>query len=363
MKNRYLMLKAILPLLFISSTIFAQERQLTVLNDVILSLKGNAGDNNINVYTTIDEACESNFVTCNRSKKIIGLDFQFANLTGYIPEEISELADLEYINLEYNYLKGTIPKGLSKMKKLEEVLFNGNFLEGPVPMDIEPLSRRALVDLSQNSIKGNGVIFRSRRDIPAPPMRSGQFLYNGRVNMADQFNLEGCRSPDSIFIARADEHLDAVRPERNEKDYDFTDAAKSNSKESKNSAHQNIKKEFKNIERMPRFPGCEDNSMSQADIENCAKSKMLNFIYRNLRYPTYARVHGIEGMAVCQFIINESGQITNAKVVRDIGGRCGNASLWIVNRMNFICEDWTPGLQDGNAVNVLYTLPVKFKLE
>ena len=355
------MFKIILPIIFISSSVFAQGDQLTILNDVVSTLRGDVGDEKIKVYTTIREACDSDFVTCNRSGKIIGLDFQFANLCGYIPEKINQLKDLEYINLEYNYLKGKVPKGLNKMEKLEEVLFNGNFLEGPVPMDIQALSKRALVDLSKNSIKISGSILSQRGRIPFSRMNNVVSLYDGRVNLADQFNLEGCRSPDSIFVEMDNIPFDAVMPENRNKLKNAIDSVQGNS--SKSDKENSGKAGFVNVDVMPRFPGCEDEGLSDGDKENCAKQKMLQFIYGNLRYPEYARVKGIQGMVVCQFVINEYGQITNAKVLRDIGGRCGNASLWIVNRMNFICEDWTPGFQYGEAVKVLYTLPVKFKLE
>ena len=39
---------------------------------------------------------------------------------------------------------------------------------------------------------------------------------------------------------------------------------------------------------MPRFPGCEDMKGSDAEKEECAKKKLLEFIYGNLKYPTIA---------------------------------------------------------------------------
>ncbi|MFT6334522.1 MAG: protein TonB [Saprospiraceae bacterium] len=119
----------------------------------------------------------------------------------------------------------------------------------------------------------------------------------------------------------------------------------------------------KMIESMPRFPGCEEEDLTEEERYSCSKNKMLQFIYKNLRYPYEARMQGIEGMVIVFFVILKNGDIGGAVVKGDPGGRCGNAALWIVNRMNFICDKWILGTQGGNDVKVQYTLPVKFKLE
>ncbi len=114
---------------------------------------------------------------------------------------------------------------------------------------------------------------------------------------------------------------------------------------------------------MPRFPGCEDLDASDKDKDNCAKGEMLKFIYKNLSYPAEARKNGVQGMCVVQFVINKDGSISGAKLVRDIGAGCGDAALNVVHKMNDLPKKWVPGFQNGNPVNVLYTIPVRFKLE
>lgn len=110
---------------------------------------------------------------------------------------------------------------------------------------------------------------------------------------------------------------------------------------------------FKVVEEMPRFPGCEDNN------KNCADKKMLEFIYQNLRYPALARENGVEGTVVVSFIVEKNGKITEPKIVREIGGGCGDEVMRVVNLM----PTWIPGKQRGEVVRVQYNLPVRFKLE
>ncbi len=334
MKKSIKLISTVLFLILLTYTSYSQSDQVKILNDVITALKGEQGNLDVKTFSTIKEVCNSRYITCDQQGRIEGLDFQFANLNGYIPEEINQLVDLEYINLTFNYLDGVIPNGLSQMPKLEELSIRGNFLEGPLPKDISQLSKTVDIDLTQNTFKN------------ADPK------WVNRLNITNQFNLEGCRSPDSIFLSvdirdkTSDKILDSVKPKVENK-------------------KKNVEKDetLKRVESMPRFPGCEEQGISEEERHKCAQNKMLQFIYKNLRYPHEARTQNIEGMVVVQFVILKNGDIGGATVKRDPGGRCGNAALWIVNRMNFICDKWIPGMQDGDSVKVLYTLPVKFKLE
>lgn len=119
---------------------------------------------------------------------------------------------------------------------------------------------------------------------------------------------------------------------------------------------------FKVVEQQPRFPGCESKG-SDKDKDQCAKEKLLEFIYKNIKYPAIARENGIQGQCVVRFVVEKDGSIANAEVVKDIGGGCGEESLRVVNLMNDMPQKWTPGKQRGVAVRVQYNLPVKFKLE
>jgi periplasmic protein TonB len=116
---------------------------------------------------------------------------------------------------------------------------------------------------------------------------------------------------------------------------------------------------FKVVEQMPRFPGCE-NKQTEAEKSECAKAKLLEYIYSNLKYPIVAIENGIEGQVVLQFVVETDGSIKDINIVRDIGGSCGEAAENVIKSMNKMGQRWTPGKQRGRPVRVLYTLPVKF---
>ncbi len=120
---------------------------------------------------------------------------------------------------------------------------------------------------------------------------------------------------------------------------------------------------FKVVEQMPRFPGCEDKDIPDAEKKSCAEKKMLEFIYKNIDYPAIARENGVEGTVVVQFVVEKDGSIQNARVVRDIGAQCGQEALRVVNLMNDKGIQWIPGRQRGRPVRVQFNLPIRFKLE
>lgn len=98
------------------------------------------------------------------------------------------------------------------------------------------------------------------------------------------------------------------------------------------------------VERFPEFPGGEE--------------AMQRFIAENIVYPASAMNVGIQGVVIVQFVVDSKGNIRNPEVVRDIGAGCGKAAVDAVLKM----PKWTPGKQNGVAVSVRYTLPVRFKL-
>jgi protein TonB len=120
---------------------------------------------------------------------------------------------------------------------------------------------------------------------------------------------------------------------------------------------------FRVVEEMPRFPGCEDMVASTDEKKACADKKMLEFIYSHIRYPAIARDNGIEGTVVVQFVVDRDGRISEAQVLRDVGGGCGAEAMRIVQLMNEMPQKWAPGKQRGIPVRVMFTLPVRFKLE
>jgi periplasmic protein TonB len=109
----------------------------------------------------------------------------------------------------------------------------------------------------------------------------------------------------------------------------------------------------------------EDNSVHQLfGIQQQPEFKdgaaaMYQFLSKNIVYPNIARENGIEGIVYVSFVIWKDGAIRDAKVIRGIAGGCNEEALRVIRMM----PNWNPGKQNGKAVAVAFTMPVKFKLE
>ncbi len=110
-------------------------------------------------------------------------------------------------------------------------------------------------------------------------------------------------------------------------------------------------------QRMPTLSNCR-NLSSESERNDCTNDELMAYVYKNLKYPTLAREIGIEGMVIARFIVNKDGGVEDIKIMRDIGGGCGDAVINVLQKM----PSWEPGLQNGRKVKVIYNIPVKFGL-
>ncbi len=103
-------------------------------------------------------------------------------------------------------------------------------------------------------------------------------------------------------------------------------------------------KVFIRVEQMPQFPGGE--------------REMLLYLRDNIRYPAIASENGIEGLVVVQFVVNEDGNISDLKVMKGVPGGCSEEAVRVIKKMPL----WSPDKQNGRAVKVQFTVPVRFSL-
>ena len=96
----------------------------------------------------------------------------------------------------------------------------------------------------------------------------------------------------------------------------------------------------------------------QPEFENGVKA-MYQFLADNMKYPPIARENGIEGTVYVGFVVGKEGIIRDVVVKRGLGGGCSEEAARVVKLM----PKWKPGKQQGRAVSVAYTIPVKFKLQ
>lgn len=88
---------------------------------------------------------------------------------------------------------------------------------------------------------------------------------------------------------------------------------------------------------------------------------LKQYLTDNLRYPETARELGIEGKCYLQFVVNETGAISNVEVKRGVPQcpECDAEAIRLVEAM----PNWIPAKNGGKVVDSLFNLPVSFKLK
>ena len=80
---------------------------------------------------------------------------------------------------------------------------------------------------------------------------------------------------------------------------------------------------------------------------------------RRLSDVMVAAKNNIEGRVIVQFVIDETGQVGEVKVVRPVSEELDAEAVRVVKTF----PKFEPGRQDGEAVSVWYTLPIMFKIQ
>lgn len=103
---------------------------------------------------------------------------------------------------------------------------------------------------------------------------------------------------------------------------------------------------FEVVEQMPEFP-------------NGGMAGLMQYLSKNIKYPTIAQENGTKGRVTVQFVVNRDGSIVDAKVLRGVDPYLDKEAIRVISSM----PKWKPGMQRGKAVRVKYTVPVMFRLQ
>jgi len=111
---------------------------------------------------------------------------------------------------------------------------------------------------------------------------------------------------------------------------------------------------FAVVDEVPVFPGCEGNE----DIRACFQKMIMKHISKNFRYPEEAKEKGIQGRVNVMFTIDKDGNIVNIR-------KRGPHQLLEAETQRIISRlpKMLPGKQNGEKVNVPFSIPITFRLQ
>jgi protein TonB len=94
---------------------------------------------------------------------------------------------------------------------------------------------------------------------------------------------------------------------------------------------------YSSIDKKPEFPG--------------GAGAFYKYIGNNYRTPN---VQGLSGKVYVNFVIEKDGSVVEAKVIRDLGYGTGEEAVRVLKES----PKWSPGIQNGKPVRVMYSLPI-----
>jgi len=133
---------------------------------------------------------------------------------------------------------------------------------------------------------------------------------------------------------------------------DPTDIDKIEIKEPSDSVKLKNRDSLSNLDRLlvseekyeiePQFPG--------------GVEAFYNYLLHNIHYPQDAIKNNVQGKVFVSFVIEKNGSLTNIKIIRGLSDDIDREAIRVISNS----PKWNPGIQNGRAVRVQYTMPIDF---
>jgi TonB family protein len=87
-------------------------------------------------------------------------------------------------------------------------------------------------------------------------------------------------------------------------------------------------------------------------------AKFFEYLGANTKYPDSAVKKRIEGKVFVTFVVEQDGSLTDVKILRGVSPDINAEAIRVVSS----APKWKPGIQNGRAVRVQYSMAISFKL-
>lgn len=115
----------------------------------------------------------------------------------------------------------------------------------------------------------------------------------------------------------------------------------------------------------PIIPACSADrhlGWNADSVRRCSEGKLYSILSANIRYPETARTQNLQGAVVVSFVVETNGRITGLKLLRDVGGGCGEEAMRVLKAVDEAGLRWNPAQIRGQPVRMRQSLPLRFRL-
>lgn len=99
------------------------------------------------------------------------------------------------------------------------------------------------------------------------------------------------------------------------------------------------------VEQMPSFPG--------------GDAALQKYVATHIKYPQDALDQEISGQVVLKFVVKEDGSVGDVQVLKPLHKSCDQEAIRVVKSL----PRFIPGKQQGKAVPVWFTFPIRFTIQ
>ncbi|XP_073276050.1 uncharacterized protein [Primulina huaijiensis] len=122
----------------------------------LLDLKQEFGNPQLlQTWNSTSSPCDWPEIRCSPEGSVTGIALEKYDLVGYIPDSISTLQNLTFLNLAYNLLPGNFPTAFLNFSNLRYLDLSQNNFVGNIPEAIDRLRLLQYLDLSSNDFTGD----------------------------------------------------------------------------------------------------------------------------------------------------------------------------------------------------------------
>ena len=102
----------------------------------------------------------------------------------------------------------------------------------------------------------------------------------------------------------------------------------------------------------------EDSEFTMPEFPSGERA-LMRFLENNIRYPFAAQANFIQGRVITRFVVDRDGSIVDIEIVQSVHPELDREAVRVILAM----PKWIPGKIDGQAVRVMFTLPINFRLQ
>ena len=84
-------------------------------------------------------------------------------------------------------------------------------------------------------------------------------------------------------------------------------------------------------------------------------SRLMNFVSKHYKFPKEAKRNNVTGTLEISFVVGKEGYLEDIAVKRDLGFGTADEGIRVLK----MTERWRPGIQRGEPVRIMYTIPIR----